>query len=83
MIAPVTVLLLVLLAVLAFAAVILVIIAASTVGVSGLLALSGVPENVRLRAAPYRQWFVIILISTLLVCVLLVLLRLAFPAPVA
>ena len=82
MIALVTVLLLVLLAVLSFAAVILVLVAASTVGVGGLLALSGVPESARLRAAPYRQWFIIILIAALIVCVLLVLIRIAFPAPV-
>jgi hypothetical protein len=82
MIAPVTVILLILLAILAFAAVVLVIVAASTVGVSGLLALSGVPESVRLRAAPYRQWFFIILIAALVVCVLLVLIRIAFSAPV-
>ena len=82
MIAPVTVLLLILLAGLSFAAVVLVILAASTVGFGGLLALSGVPESARLRAAPYRQWFIIILIAALLVCVALVLIWIAFPAPV-
>ena len=63
--------LMILFAVLSLAAVVVLVIATMTVGVGGFLPFSGVPESVRLKAAPYRRWFVAILTAALVVCVLL------------
>ena len=73
MIPLITWLLMILLALLSLAAVILVIVAASTVGIAGFLAFSDVQEGVRIRARPYRRWFIVILLAALLVCLALAL----------
>ena len=67
--------LMILFAVLSLAAVVVLVIATLTVGMGGLLPFSGVPESVRLRAAPYRRWFVAIFTAALAVCALLALIQ--------
>lgn len=81
MIDSTTFILTVFLVALSFVAVVLLAIAAATVGLGSLLPFSGVPEAVRRRAAPYRRWFLIVLIAGFLISVLLAVIHVALPQP--